>query len=624
MQLLPMVKKIDLLDGYFRIDSGVSIQTMSNNSKDKDIARLLSQKISEQLMCRVDLTQFTNESERSIRIISGQQTGSERYTITCSPECILIKGESSQATFYATQTLLQIVQQYKNEIPFFEIEDYPDFAHRGYYHDITRGKVPTLDTLKLLVDKCAHYKINQLQLYVEHSFAFRNIPELWMEKDPVTADEILEIDAYCKERYIDLVPSLSTFGHLYELLRVKRFEHLNELDIHASEKKHDLWDRMAHYTINPLDNESLSLITSMIDEYIPLFTSKYFNICCDETFDLGKGKNVAYASEHGSGRLYVDFLKNIIAHIKKHGKTPMFWGDIVVHHPDLIQEIPKDTIYLNWGYTADVTEDTTAIFANAEVPLYVCPGVSGWSRFANDITAATHNIRKMVSFAKKYNAYGILNTDWGDCGHVNFLSNSFHGLILGASLSWNTASYESDVKFDAAVSSLEWNDFTGTIMSRTRELGSLCNFYHFGNIYGWVNGLQCLWNKEQKVKELDFAVLIDNIQKAYAIRRDIGRYTQCINNTTSISYREMVWSCDAVRWTLELLLYKKCREYNQYFDSPPDATVLVQDAVELTCSFKKIWRMRNKESELKNVTEVFRQVVENIRVIDRSNRRQEY
>jgi hypothetical protein len=616
MQLLPMVKKIDLFDGYFRIDSGVCLQVVSDSCEDKEIARFLSKKISAQLMCTIELTNAKNVVNRVIRIISGQKSDSERYSITCSPECILINGESSKASFYAAQTLLQIVHQYKNEIPFFQIEDHPDFSNRGFYHDITRGKVPTLDTLKLIVDKCAHYKINQIQLYVEHSFAFRSVPELWMDKDPITADEILELDAYCKKNYIDLVPSMSTFGHMYELLRVKRFEHLNELDIRGSDKKHDLWDRMAHYTINPLDEESLSLVTSMIDEYLPLFTSKYFNICCDETFDLGKGKNAAYAAEHGSGRLYVDFLNKIIAHVKANGKTPMFWGDIVVHHPELIKEIPGDTIYLNWGYTADVTEETTATFANAGVPLYVCPGVSGWSRFSNDITAATHNIRKMVSFAKKYNACGILNTDWGDCGHVNFLSNSFHGLILGASLSWNNSSYESDVKFDAAVSSLEWNDFTGTIMSRIRELGSLCNFYHFGNIYGWVNGLQCLWNKEEKVKELDSTVLLDNIKKAHAIRHDVGRYTQCTNDMVSVSYREMVWSCDAIKWTLELLLYKKSREYNQPCGTIPDASVLIQNAVELTRGFKEIWRMRNKESELNNITEVFRLVVEKISMLE--------
>ncbi len=293
-----------------------------------------------------------------------------------------------------------------------------------------------------------------MQLYIEHSFAFRNIPELWIDKDPITHEEILELDLYCKKYYIDLIPSLATFGHLYELLRLKRFEHLNELDLKASDLPHDLWDRMAHYTIDPLNEESLELITSMLEEYIPLFSSKYFNICCDETFDLGKGKNEKIAQEKGVGRLYVDFLKKIINVVVKNGKIPMFWGDIVLHHPELINEIPSNAIFLNWAYGADVTKEATETFNKYGVHQYVCPGVMGWSRFANDIQVASVNIRKMIQYGKKYSSEGVLNTDWGDCGHVNFISGSYHGMILGASLSWNFDSYSSDSEFDIAVSNI--------------------------------------------------------------------------------------------------------------------------------------------------------------------------
>ena len=48
---------------------------------------------------------------------------------------------------------------------------------------------------------------------------------------------------------------------------------------------------MAHYTLDASAPESLEFVRQMIDEFIPLFTSNKFNICCDETFDLGKGKN---------------------------------------------------------------------------------------------------------------------------------------------------------------------------------------------------------------------------------------------------------------------------------------------------------------------------------------------
>jgi N-acetyl-beta-hexosaminidase len=152
--------------------------------------------------------------------------------------------------FRGITTLEQLIKNCPQKIPYLEIVDEPDFPVRGFYHDVTRGRVPTVDTLKRLVDTLAFYKINHFQLYVEHSFAFSKIPELWEGKTPLTAEDIRELDEYCARRYIDLVPSLSTFGHLYELLRLPRFEHLNELNINASQTPRCLWDRMAHYTLD--------------------------------------------------------------------------------------------------------------------------------------------------------------------------------------------------------------------------------------------------------------------------------------------------------------------------------------------------------------------------------------
>ena len=401
---------------------------------------------------------------------------------------------------------------------------------------------------------------------------------------------------------------MATFGHLYELLRIKRFEYLNELDIEASELPHDLWDRMAHYTIDPSNNESLDLITSMLEEYIPLFSSKYFNVCCDETFDLGKGKNKQIAHENGIGRLYVNFLKKIIAVVVKHGKIPMFWGDIVLHHPELINEIPSNAIFLNWAYGADITEDATATFYNSGVTQYVCPGVSGWSRFANDVNAASKNIRKMIHFGKKYHCSGVLNTDWGDCGHVNFISSSYHGMILGASLSWNTCSYDSDSDFDAVVSHIEWNDQSGIIASELRELGSLC-FYHFGNLYAWVNNLEGLWNKEEVLKNTSISLLEENYKKAIEICDKISELHISGKLLRRIDSEELLWSASAIRWTLALLIFKKVHEFRQDGNCLIDKDSLRQQCTYLCLEFKRLWRIRNKESELYNVVTIFKAIL---------------
>ena len=38
----------------------------------------------------------------------------------------------------------------------------------------------------------------------------------------MTPEETIELDKYCKENFVELVPSLSCFGHLYELLQHNR------------------------------------------------------------------------------------------------------------------------------------------------------------------------------------------------------------------------------------------------------------------------------------------------------------------------------------------------------------------------------------------------------------------
>ncbi len=70
---------------------------------------------------------------------------------------------------------------------------------------------------------------------------------------------------------------------------------------------------MHHHTINVTDPESLEFIKGKIREFMPLFTSRQFNICADETFDLGKGKSRAAAEEKGVDRIYIDFVQRLCA-----------------------------------------------------------------------------------------------------------------------------------------------------------------------------------------------------------------------------------------------------------------------------------------------------------------------
>ena len=95
----------------------------------------------------------------------------------------------------------------------------PAFERRGLMLDISRNRVPTLDWLRQLIDALAVLRYNELQLYTEHTFAYAAHSIVWEQASPITADEIRELDSYCSQRGIELVPNQNSFGHMERWLR---------------------------------------------------------------------------------------------------------------------------------------------------------------------------------------------------------------------------------------------------------------------------------------------------------------------------------------------------------------------------------------------------------------------
>ncbi len=411
-----------------------------------------------------------------IYLSMNSELAEEEYRLSIEKDRIIIQGGSNAATLYGVQTLRQIISQNGAVLPCLEIRDYPDIKHRGFYHDVTRGRIPTLTYLKELADKLSYYKINQLQLYIEHSYLFKDFSEVWRDNTPLTAEEIMELDVYCRNLNIELIPSLSSFGHLYELLRTKTYAHLCELP-NSDKEPFGFVDRMQHHTIDTTNEESYQLITKMISEYMPLFSSKHFNICADETFDLGKGRSKALADEIGEQNLYVKFLKRLAEFVVSKGKIPMFWGDIISRFPEAINELPKESICLNWGYSPDQREYETKALAEAGATQYLCPGVGGWNRLINLFESAYKNIRIMCDYAYKYKGIGILNTDWGDFGHINHPEFSTAGIIYGATFSWRKTEISFE-EINKQISVLEYLDRSERLINVAAKLSNL-------SVYKW-------------------------------------------------------------------------------------------------------------------------------------------
>lgn len=456
MKLLPKPKKVEQMSGAYELGwKSVIIMDRNLGENAAVYASVLRDGLGKGTGIKCALVKGTYR-KGNIYLTVDPCLHAQEYRLSIKEEGILITGGDGAAVLYGVQTLCQIAKEYGAMLPCAEIEDAPDMPDRGYFLDETRGRVLTLPALKKMVDRLSRYKINQFQLYVEHTYLFHGLSEMWRDETPLTAEDILELDAYCRQRHVELVPAMASFGHLYMLLSTRSYGDLCERS-NSWTAPFSFRDRMHRHTLNTTDGRSLGLIREMIGEYAALFTSPKFNICADETFDLGCEKSKETAEREGTSRMYIGFVKELCTILTELGKQPMFFGDIICRNPEYIRKLPDHTLCLTWGYDPRQGEDECRAMAQAGARQYLCPGVCGWNKWINNLEDSYQNITRMCGYAQKYHAEGILNTDWGDFGHINYPAFSTPGMIYGASFSWN----HEEIGFDdmnRLISFLEYGD----------------------------------------------------------------------------------------------------------------------------------------------------------------------
>ena len=72
-------------------------------------------------------------------------------------------------------------------------------------------------------------KFNQLQLYMDHSFAYPGHEVVWQDASPLPAEDIRALDRYCADRHMELVPNQNSFGHMERWLRHEKYAHQAEI-----------------------------------------------------------------------------------------------------------------------------------------------------------------------------------------------------------------------------------------------------------------------------------------------------------------------------------------------------------------------------------------------------------
>jgi hypothetical protein len=406
--------------------------------------------------------------------------GADGYRLVVRPPGIDLIAASGSGLFYGVATLGQWLGLHQaastgppEEIRGIEIEDSPDFSHRGVLLDISRNKVPTMETLLSLVDLLASWKINQIQLYSEHTFAYRGHEQVWEGASPLTPDEIRALDVHCRGRFVDLVPNQNSFGHFHRWLRNDRYRQLAEC---PEGVQHPFSDRKEPFSLCPLDPRSLDLLRDLYGQLLPNFSSSLFNIGFDETFDLGRGRSSEVCRERGRTGVYIDFLEKVHRLSSKHGRRIQFWADMVLAEPKILRRVPADAIALDWGYEADHPfADEMARLRAAGLEFYACPGTSSWNSLGGRIDNALQNLAAASVAGCAAGALGYLITDWGDNGHLQPLPASYPGFLAGAGFAWNSASAREPSALDLAslLGVHVLDDSTGTLGRALVELGTV-------------------------------------------------------------------------------------------------------------------------------------------------------
>ncbi|MCA0352976.1 MAG: family 20 glycosylhydrolase [Chloroflexi bacterium] len=581
MQLLPKPKNLQRAEGSYALPKIWQISLPSG----------LDQRVSASLAALGEY-QVVEQAANLLLTLDSSIAHADGYRLQIAADGMQIVAQTAAGLFYGLQTLRQIQQQSAGQLPYLLIDDAPDFAVRGFMLDISRDKVPTMATLYALIDELASWKINQIQLYIEHTFAYQNHPTVWADASPLTAEEVRALDDFCLERFIELVPNQNCFGHMRRWLTKPEYRDLAECPDGCDTGDPDWGYFEEPFTLAPEHPGSIELVRSMLDELLPNFRTRTLNVGCDETVELGLGASAAAVAERGKGRVYLEFLQKLYHEAHSRGYVMQFWSDIILHYPELVSELPRDAEVLIWGYESHHPfEEQAATIAKAGLPFYVCPGTSSWNTVAGRTTNALENIASAAKHGLNHGAKGFLMTDWGDNGHWQPLVTSYLGLAIGAARAWNALA-ELDV-----VALLD----TVVFADSNEVLGNLV--YQLGDVYRAVPPLLHNTSSLFRILQANPAAIAElkldreDLHSADEILVQLRDDLQNIKPQRAdgeLCQVELAWAIDLLRHAVQRGLW--------VLDQQPSETAskLQPEIDTLIERFQQVWLSRNRPGGLQD------------------------
>lgn len=285
----------------------------------------------------------------------------DRYKIQIIPKGIIIEASRPRGIFYALQSITQLADlnpasDNHVKLPVVIIEDEPRFAYRGMHLDVARHFFP-VDFIKKYIDLLARYKYNTFHWHLTDDQGWRieikKYPELTnigayrketlvghYTEFPVrydgkeyggfyTQDQIREIVAYARDRYIDVIPEIEMPGHASAALAAYPEFGCTK----GPYKVETTWGVFPD--VFCAKDTSIEFIKNILDEVCELFPSKYIHIggdeCPKERWKTCPEcqKTMKRHQLNNEDQLQSYFIKNIEKHILLKGKQIIGWDEIL-------------------------------------------------------------------------------------------------------------------------------------------------------------------------------------------------------------------------------------------------------------------------------------------------------
>ena len=382
--VIPQVQNLSVKDGdIYVFDS--SRKLVYDNQDSRRSLELFAQDLEELVGIRPSVAAGTSEDAKdNVYFTLGLQDGrKEAYSINVSSDGILVQAVAPEGIYRATRTLLKSVGTEKTssvEFPSAEVSDWPRFGYRGLMLDVSRH-FSDVEMVKRTIDMLALHQLNIFHWHLTDDQGWRieikSHPELtevgaWRDDTVVgrylggtdyptdgkrhggfyTQEQIREIVAYAKERYIEIIPEIDLPGHTSAVLAAYP-------QLGCEDKEYKVANRwgVIRDVLCAGNPASLDLFKDIMDEVCELFPGKYIHLGGDECVkdrwkacpkcqkkirELGLKDGSRYSKED---YLQSWFMGEVASYVQSKGKRVIGWDEI-------LEGVPMDdSVIMSWRGT---------------------------------------------------------------------------------------------------------------------------------------------------------------------------------------------------------------------------------------------------------------------------------